>query len=74
MSQPTRGNKLVVLKNSDYYRSLEDERSEIIEALGSVSDLMMPVTDLHAVSREKLSTLLCYFYRKLSEIDAELAG
>ncbi len=74
MSQSTnsKNEKLVILKNKDYFWNLEDERYQIIESLEAISDLMIPESDLHVVNREKLSCLLGYLSKRLMVITEEI--
>lgn len=74
MSQSTnsKNEKLVILKNKDYFYNLADERYQIIESLEAISDLMIPGSDLHVVNREKLSCLLGYLSKRLMVITEEI--
>ncbi|OGK06569.1 MAG: hypothetical protein A2W80_13700 [Candidatus Riflebacteria bacterium GWC2_50_8] len=71
MSKTTASNK-----NQDYdttaaaiaKRELRDEMWRVSTSLQTVSDLMIPNTDLNEVNREGLATLLNYLTERLNDL------
>lgn len=78
MSQSTnsKNEKLVILKNKDYYDNLYNERFQIIEIFQLMSELAAPTPGddraMHNVCKERFSNVTWYLSEKLMSISNEL--